>query len=126
MDKYNLKTVREKYGVDLSKIPMNSFGKIAFDEFVSGVISRAAIDLSIKELDKKISELKDQKLVKELSKKGENLQSLYRREEKPISTEQEDKWFRNFGSVDERINKDLSKDLRTKLVSNVLINENPL
>ena len=125
MDKYNLKTVREKYGVDLSQIPMNSFGKIAFDEFVSGVISRAAIDLSIKELDKKISELEDQKLVKELTKKGENLKALYRREEKPISTEQEDKWSSYFARVDELINS-LGEDLKTKLVSNVLINENPL
>lgn len=125
MDKYNLKTVREKYGVDLSQIPMNSFGKIAFDEFVSGVISRATIDLSIEELDKKISELEDQKLVKELTKKRENLIALYRREEKPISRDQEDKWSSYFARVDELINS-LGEDLKTKLVSNVLINENPL
>jgi hypothetical protein len=125
MDRYNLETVKEKYGVDLSKIPLNSFGKIAYEEFVSGIISKDTIDSSILELDKKISETEDPKLVKELSKKRENLVALYQRDEKPISTEQEDKWSSYFSRVDSIINQ-LEIGLRTKLVSNVLINENPL
>lgn len=125
MDKYNLKTISEKYGVDLTQIPLNSFGKIAYQEFVSGTISRDTIDSSILELDKKISGTEDSKLVKELSKKRENLEALYQRDEKPISTEQEDKWSSYFSRVDSIINQ-LEIGLRTKLVSNVLINENPL
>jgi hypothetical protein len=125
MDKYNLKTVSEKYGVDLTQIPLNSFGKIAYQEFVSGTISRDTIDSSISELDKKISTIEDPKLIKELSKKRENLQALYQRGEKPISTDQEDKWSSYFSRVDSIIN-ELEIGLRTKLVSNVLINENPL
>ena len=125
MDKYNLKTVSEKYGVDLTQIPLNSFGKIAYQEFVSGTISRDTIDSSILELDKKISGTEDPKLVKELSKNRENLAALYQRDEKPISTEQEDKWSSYFSRADSIINQ-LEIGLRTKLVSNVLINENPL
>jgi hypothetical protein len=69
IDVSTLETVKEKYGVDLQNLTLNSFGKISFDEFVSRNISKNTIDVSISELDKEISKLSDPKSVKELSEK---------------------------------------------------------
>lgn len=56
MENLTLETVKLKYGVDLSTLSLNSFGKIAYNEFVFGNITKETIEESIVELDKKISD----------------------------------------------------------------------
>lgn len=124
MEIYNLQSVKEKYGVDLSSLDLNGFQKISFNEFVSGTISKDVVAQSVDQIDKKISEIDNPKWAKELLKKRDHLEALFQREEKPISTDQEDKWSSYFSKVDQLINQ-LDRELKTKLVSNVLINENP-
>lgn len=125
MELYNQQTIEEKYGISLSSLSLNDFQKIAYDEFNLGTISKETIDESIRGLDEKISQTQDPKIAKDLTKKKENLQSLYQREQKPISMDKEDIWSSYFDKVDDMIN-GLDQGLRTKLVSNVLINENPM
>jgi len=119
------KTMKEQYGVDPKEgLRPNSFQQVLIAESELGEISSDTLNKSILELESKISEEKDTKVQKELSKKLENLKKVAERPKKEISMDLENKWSKNFDKVDELIDS-LDERSKRQLLTNVFINENP-
>ncbi|NBP56375.1 hypothetical protein EBU71_07555 [bacterium] len=123
-ERYTLQNIREKYGVEFNPDSFNPFQRVAWWEFNNGQISQEVLENSIREIEQKITSIQDPKIIKDLEKKKGGLVAIQNRPEKVESFEVEDLWKKNFPKVDELI-LGLDSDTRNKLVSNVLINENP-
>ena len=124
LENYTLEQIFQKYSVDLRSLGLNPFQEILYQEFTTGNITEENINKSVIDLETSIAEEEDPKKAKELLKRKNLLSNLIVREKKPINLELEEKWQEYFGEVD-KIILDLDPEYRSKLISNVLINENP-
>lgn len=121
----NFQSIERQYGVNpLEGFTPNAFQQVLINESELGNLSPEVVAKSVEVLKNEIGNQTDPKVVKDLTKKLENLQKVEARPKKEISFDLENKYSSLFGQVETMI-ESLDVDSKKLLLRNVYINENP-